>query len=72
MNETGLCDSAGAINHALGVYANTDLVQKAYEARSRRLAHLPQRTASVDPTLLGQLREYARTTLLKFLDDLIF
>jgi hypothetical protein len=69
MNDTGLCDSAGAINRALGSYTKAELVRKAYEARSRKFAHSPQPEVVIDPTLLADLREFTRTTLLKILED---
>lgn len=71
MNDTGLCDSAGAINRALGAYTKAELVRKAYEARSRKFAHLPQPEVVIDPTLLADLREFTRTTLLKLLEDML-
>jgi len=67
-NGRGLCDSQGAINRALGPYTKSDLVKRAYEIRSRRLAHSPQSSVSIDPSvLLPELRDFLRDTILSLI-----
>jgi hypothetical protein len=66
-NERGQCDSKGAINQALGPYTKSDLVKRVYEIRSRRLAHSPQSSVSIDPSLLPELRGFLRDTILSLM-----
>ena len=71
LGEGGMCDSEGAINHALGQYGNSHLIKKVYQARSRRIAHSPQQSVQIDRNLLPQVQEYVRKTILQMLYDII-
>jgi hypothetical protein len=49
----------------------SDLVTKAYQARSQRVTHSPQPSVQIDPSLLPPIQEFGRRTILQILDNVL-
>jgi hypothetical protein len=67
--ERGSSDTSKKIIRALNLSTSKekDLVKSAYELRSRRLAHISQKSVEIDLVLLRNLREFESKKIMSFL-----